>query len=147
MLTGTGRCAAGERNFRTFIFRPAFFHFSTIQTHAEAFFADGYTVLSDGKVILVNRRSASFAVKVNKGCYSVCCAILIKSHSIMGRVQKEFCDLGFRQELFHGEEVIAEAMGIMPGCGSKQWKYRQVIRGVRGSEHVKVIAEIMAFPV
>ena len=38
-------------------------------------------------------------------------------------------------------------MGIMPGCGSKQWKYRQVVRGGRGSEHVKVITKVIALPV
>ena len=38
-------------------------------------------------------------------------AVFIVSHGIMGRIQEEFTDMGFREELPHGEIVVQKAMG------------------------------------
>lgn len=35
----------------------------------------------------------------------------------------------------------------MSGSGTKQREYRQVIFGVRGSEHVKAVTKVIPFPV
>lgn len=121
--------------------------FGPIHAHTEAFFADGDTIVSDGEVVLVNRRSATFAIKVNEGLYAMSRAILIIGHGIVGRIQEELSDICFRKELLHGEEVIPKAMGIMSGGGAKQRKKRQVIFGIRGSEHIEIITEIMPFSV
>lgn len=74
-------------------------------------------------------------------------AILVIGHGIVSGIQEKLGDIGFRKELLHGEEVIPKAMGIMSRCRPQQREYRQVIFGVRGSEHIEIIAKIMPFPV
>ena len=52
-----------------------------------------------------------------------------------------------RQELLHGEPVIKETNGIMPGCRAKERENRQVVFRIRGGHHIQIIAEIVTFPV
>ena len=65
----------------------------------------------------------------------------------MCRVQKKFGDFRFRKEQLHGEPVIKEADGVMPGGRTGERENRQVILRVGGSEHIQAIAEIPARPV
>lgn len=147
MRTGACRAATCKADFGTFELCSAFFGFGTIHAHAEAFFANGNAVLSDGEIVLVNRRSAAFAIQVDKGLYALLRAILIIGHGIVGGIQEELCDISLWKELFHGEEVIPKAMGIMSGGWAKQREYWQVVFGVRCSKHVEVVTKVMPFPV
>jgi hypothetical protein len=101
----------------------------------------------NGKIVFINRRPAALAIEIDKRFYAMFRAILIIGHGIVGGIQKKLCDTGLWKELFHGEEVIPKPMGIMSGSRAKQREYRQVIFGVRGSEHVKVVTKVMPFPV
>ena len=73
--------------------------------------------------------------------------LLVIGHGIVGGIQEKLSDICFGKELLHREEVIPKAMGTMSGGGAEQREYRQVIVGVRGSEHVKVVTKVMSFPV
>ena len=86
------------------------FGFGTIQTHAEAFFANRYAVISNGKIVFINRGAATLAIEVDKRFYAMFREILIIGHGIVGGIQKKLCDIGLWKELFHGEEVIPKAM-------------------------------------
>ena len=74
-------------------------------------------------------------------------AVFIVRHGIMCGVQEELGDFRFREELLHGEPVIKETDGVMPGSRSEEREYGQVVFRISGGEHVQVIAEIPAFPV
>ena len=74
-------------------------------------------------------------------------AVFIISHGIMGRIQEEFADMGFREELPHGEIVVQKAMGIMPGSWPQKRKDGKIAFRIRGCEHVEIIAEIVTIPV
>lgn len=73
--------------------------------------------------------------------------VFIVRHRVMGGVQKNLCNNRFRKKGLHGIPVIKETDGIVPGGGVKEGENREVIFGIRGSEHVEVITEIVAFPV
>ena len=147
MRAGTGGVATCETDLGTFEFRSSFGGFGAIQTHAEAFFANRHAVISDGEVVLVNRRSATFAIEVNKWLYAMFRAILVKGHGIVGRIQEKLSDICFGKELLHREEVMPKAMRVMPRGETKQREQRQIIFRVRGSEHVEIITEIVPFSV
>ena len=85
MLTGTGRRATGEADPGT--------------AHTKAFCADGHAIISNGKVIFVYRRPAAFIVQVYERLDPMIAAVFIVSHGIMGRIQEEFADMGFREKL------------------------------------------------
>ena len=53
----------------TFELRSTFGGFGTIQTHAEAFFANRYAVIPNGKIVFINRRSATLAIEIDKRFY------------------------------------------------------------------------------
>ena len=147
MLTGTGRGAAGEADLRAFKLRPAFCALHAVQTHPEAAAADGYAVIADGKVLFINRGMSPSGIQVNEGLYVMVTAVLIVSHSIMGRVQQEFGDIDIRQELEHGEPGIQETVGVMPGGRAEHGKDRKVALRIGGSEHIQVIAKVIPLPV
>lgn len=65
----------------------------------------------------------------------------------MCRIQDEFADMGFREEVPHGEIVVQKAMGIMPGSWTQKRKDGKIAFRIRGSEHVEIIAEIVTVPV
>lgn len=60
--------------------------------------------------------------------------VFIVRHGIMCGVQKKFSNVSFGQE-FHGEPVIKEADGIMPGSGVKG---RKTGRSFSESEAVSI---------
>lgn len=110
MRAGAGGVATSKTDLGTFELRSSFGGFGTIQTHAEAFFANRYAVISNGKIVLINRRSATLAIEIDKRFYAMFRAILIIGHGIVGGIQKKLCDIGLWKELFHGEEVIPKTM-------------------------------------
>jgi len=114
MIAGTMRHSADETDLRALKFRPAHFGLGTVTAHPEAGGTDGDTVRVDGKVVLENGRTTAFAVEVNKGPDAVVATVFIESHGVMSGVQKELINMCFREELFHREPVIKEAVGIMP---------------------------------
>ena len=119
---GAGAVGAATRKTDpgTFELRSSFGGFGTIQTHAKAFFANRYAVISNGKIVFINRGPATLAIEVDKRFYAMFRAILIIGHGIVGGIQKKLCDVGLWKELFHGEEVIPKAMGIMSGGRAEQ---------------------------
>ena len=147
MLTGAGRGAAGEADLRAFKLRPAFCALHAVQTHPEAAAADGYAVIADGKVPFINRGTSPSGIQVNEGLYAMVTAVLIVGHGIVRRVQQEFGDIDLWQELEHGEPGIQETVGIVPGGWAEQGENREVAFRVGGSEHIQVIAKVVAFPV
>lgn len=110
MGAGAGGAAACKTDPGTFELRSSFGGFSTIQTHAEAFPANRYAVISNGKIVFINGRSAPLAIEIDKRFYAMFRAILIIGHGIVGGIQKKLCDIGLWKELFHGEEVIPKPM-------------------------------------
>ena len=144
--TGTGDNTAREADLRAFEFVSAFGRFSTIPAHNMSLSAHRHPVIVDGKIVLINRRAAAFSIQVNERTDAMVAAVFIERHGVMGRVQEEFSHNGLREELFKGEPVIKEAMGIMPGSGAKERENGQVIFRVGGSEHIQVIAKVIAFP-
>ena len=63
-------------------------------------------------------------------------AVFVVRHCIMGGIQQELCNNGFRQKRFHGKPVIKETDGIMPGSRAEERKDREVIFRIGGSKHV-----------
>ena len=120
MRAGAGGAAACKTDPGTFELRSSFGGFGTIQTHAEAFFANRYAVIPNGKIVFINRRPAALAIEIDKRFYAMFRAILIIGHGVVGGIQKKLCDIGLWKELFHGEEVIPKAMGIMSGGRAEQ---------------------------
>ena len=110
MRAGAVGVATCKTDLGTFELRSSFGGFGTIQTHAEAFFANRYAVISNGKIVFINRRSAPLAIEIDKRFYAMFRAILIIGHGIVGGIQKKLCDIGLWKELFHGEEVIPKTM-------------------------------------
>ena len=107
-------------DFRTEVFGTPLFRFYSRLFHVESFWAQRNT-------ILINRRSVAFPVQVDKGCYAIAFAILIIRHGIMGRVENKFCDISFREHLFHGKPVELKIHG------SHAW--RQVLGKERPEDH------------
>lgn len=109
--------------------------------------AYGDTVNAYGEVVLVYGRTSPVGIEVNERDDVMPAAVFIDRHGIMCRVQEQLFDFSLRKELLHGEPVIKEADGIMPGSGPQEREDREVAFRIRGREHVQVIAEIPAFPV
>lgn len=110
MRAGAVGAATCKTDLGTFELRSSFGGFGTIQTHAEAFFANRYAVIPNGKIVFINRRPATLAIEIDKRFYVMFRAILIIGHGIVGGIQKKLCDIGLWKELFHGEEVIPKTM-------------------------------------
>lgn len=110
MGAGAAGSATCKTDLGTFELRSSFGGFGTIQTHAEAFSTNRYAVISNGKIVFINRGSATLAIEVDKRFYAMFRAILIIGHGIVGGIQKKLCDVGLWKELFHGEEVIPKTM-------------------------------------
>ena len=110
MGAGAVGVATSKTDLGTFELRSSFGGVGIIQTHAEAFFANRYAVISNGKIVLINRRSSTLAIEINKRFYAMFRAILIIGHGIVGGIQKKLCDIGLWKELFHGEEVMPKTM-------------------------------------
>ena len=108
--------------------------------------ADGNAVRVDCKIFFINRRTASFVVQVNKGSDPMFHTVLIIRHSIVGRIEDDFLYNNIRKELFHGIPCVKEPVGIMPGSRAKEREDRKVIFGIGGSEHIKIIAKVIAVP-
>lgn len=72
-------------------------------------------------------------------------AVFIVRHGIMCGVQEVLGDFRFREELLHGEPVIKEIDGVMPGSRFEEREYRQVVFRISGGEYIQVIAKIPAF--
>lgn len=110
MRAGAGGSATCKTDLGTFELGSSFGGFGTIQTHTETFFANRHAVISNGKIVLINRRSATLAIEIDKRFYAMFRAILIIGHGIVGGIQKKLCDIGLWKEPFHGEEVIPKTM-------------------------------------
>ena len=78
--------------------------------HPKAFSADGDAIVSDCKVIFINRWTSALSVQVNKWLNTMITAVLIVSHGVMGRIEQELGYMGSRKELLHGEVVIQKTM-------------------------------------
>lgn len=113
-FAGAGRDSASETDFRAFEFRPALYRFRAISTHSIPFTAYWDAVIVNGEIILVDGRSATFAVEVNEWRNAVAAAVFLINHCVMGGIQQELVHVCFRQELFHGVPVIKKPEGIMP---------------------------------
>ena len=136
IFTSTGNVAPGKANLRAFKFCSALCRFRTVPAHDMAVPAYGYAVIVDGKIIFIDRRPSSVSIQVNKRNDAMIAAVFVVRHCIMGGIQKEFCNNGFRQEPFHGKPVIKETDGIMPGSGAEERENREVIFRIGGSKHV-----------
>lgn len=110
MRADTVGAAACKTDFGTFELRSSFGGFGTIQTHAEAFFANRYAVIFNGKIVFINRRPATLAIEIDKRFYVMFRAILIIGHGIVGGIQEKLSDIGLWKELPHREEVIPKPM-------------------------------------
>ena len=74
-------------------------------------------------------------------------AVFVVGHCIMRGVKQKFFDMRFRKVLLHGEPVVHESVGIMPGSRPKEWEDRKITFRIRSRKHVQVIAEVIAIPV
>ena len=101
-----------------------------------AFATYRYAVMVDGKIIFIDRRPSSVSIQVNKRNDAMIAAVFVVRHCIMGGIQQELCNNGFRQKRFHGKPVIKETDGIMPGSRAEERKDREVIFRIGGSKHV-----------
>ena len=110
MRAGAGGVATSKTDLGTFELRSSFGGVGIIQTHAEAFFANRYAVIPNGKIVFINKGAATLAIEVDKRFYAMFRAILIIGHGVVGGIQKKLCDIGLWKELFHGEEVIPKTM-------------------------------------
>ena len=110
MLTGAGRRTSGKTDPWAFELRPTLRGFCAIPTHLKAFSADGDAIVSDCKVVFINRWTTALSVQVNKWLNTMITAVFIVSHGVMSRIQKELGDMGLRKELLHGEVVIQKSM-------------------------------------
>ena len=136
ILTSAGNAAHGETDLRAFKFCPAFCRFRTVPAHDMAFATYRYAVMVDGKIIFIDRRPSSVSIQVNKRNDAMIAAVFVVRHCIMGGIQQELCNNGFRQKRFHGKPVIKETDGIMPGSRAEERKDREVIFRIGGSKHV-----------
>ena len=82
--------------------------------YAEVFFADEYDILSNVKVIFVYRRPATFVIRIYERLDTMVATVFIVSNGIMGRIQQEFSNMGFWEEMQH-VEIVKKAMGIRLG--------------------------------
>lgn len=80
------------------------------------------SIAVDYEIIFIDRWASSVGIQVNERCDSMVMAILIVRHGVMGRIQKQFCNICFRQELLYGEPVIEKSNRIMSGSGAKERK-------------------------
>ena len=147
IFTDAVGASSHEADFRAFEFRPALYGFGAVPAHGMPVAAYGDAVIVDGEIILIDGRPAAFTVEVNKWRNAVITAVFIISHGIMGGIQKKFVYIRLREELLQGVPVIEEPEGIMPGSGTEEGEYGQVIFRVRGGEHIQVIAEVEPSPV
>ena len=144
---GAGDRAARKADLRALKFTSAFCRFDSIPAHGKTLTTDRDTIPVDGKIVFINKGTAPLCIEVNKRTDVMVKAVFVERHGIMGRVQEEFCHNSPRKELLKGEPVIKETMGVMSGSGAKEREYREVIFRIRGSEHIQVIAKVIAFPV
>ena len=107
--------------------------------HTSAIFAYRNPIFTNGKVVLVRQLDPAFSIKVNKRCDMYPLKIFIVRHCIMGRIQKDLCNMKVRKKAFHSEKVEQKSMGIMLGSRIEQWKNGQVTFGIRSNKHVKII--------
>lgn len=112
--------------------------------HFSAGHADRDAILSDGEIVLVFYLYAAFLIEIDEGSDAVSLEVLIKRHSIMSRIQKDFGDMDIRKECLHGKPVVKESMGVMHGSRIQQRKDRQVAFRIGSGHHVQVIAVIKA---
>ena len=108
--------------------------------------ADGNAVRVDCKIFFINRRTATFVVQVNKGRDPMFHTVLIIRHGIVGRIDDDLLYNNIRKELFHGIPCVKETVRIMPGGRAKEREDRKVIFGIGGSEHIEIIAKVIAVP-
>nr|WP_305134999.1 hypothetical protein [uncultured Acetatifactor sp.] len=87
--------------------------------------AYGDTVIAYGEVVLVYGRTSPVGIEVNERDDAMPAAVFIDRHGIMCRVQEQLFDLSLRKELLHGEPIIKEADGIMPGSGPQEREDRE----------------------
>ena len=127
IFTGAGRFSACEADLGTFEFRPALYGLGAVPAHGMPSAAYGDAVIVDGEIILVDGRSATFTVKIDERRDAIAAAVFVIRHGIMGRIQQEFVNICLGKELFHGVPVVKEPEGIMPGSGTEEGEYGQVI--------------------
>ena len=65
IVAGTGNTAVFSAYFGTLEFHASFRNFNTITVHAITTWTDWYTILINGKVVFIDRWSATFAVKID----------------------------------------------------------------------------------
>lgn len=139
--------AAGKDDFGAFELCSPFGRFCAVPAHGMAFPAYRDTVIADGEVILIYRRSSPVGIEVNEGNNPMATAVFIVRHGIMCRVQKQLRDFCFWKELRHGEPVIKKHDGVMVGSGTEKREHGQVAVRIRGGGHIQAITKIVAFPV
>ena len=88
-FTGTVRSPAFIADLGTTIFDPSFLRFNSGLFHWETLRAQRNTIFTDGDIVFINRRSATFPVQINKRGDIVCFTVIIVRHRIMCGVEEQ----------------------------------------------------------
>ena len=87
-----------------------------VTDHLESGLAHWDAVFSNRVSILIFEVDTSAFVKIYDGGNRVPLAELVNGHDIMGRIQKDFCNVCFFQKCLHSVIGIAKTEGVMHGC-------------------------------
>ena len=90
MFTGTAVFSACKR---TSELHSVLGRFTAVMIHTTPFFADRNTILADGKVIFVFGFDTAFFIQINERHDVLPFTVFIDGHGIMGRIQKQFCNI------------------------------------------------------